>query len=123
MKISKQVMAVVKDLIDLIGADEVQEVEIERKFFGRGRIRVVRANGQVPIVQTLGRAGPCRSTRAAGRRRCGKRRREPVPHLAVADGGDVLPIAKPGRTALCHRRRRGDARADLVHHRSHENHE
>ena len=58
MKISKQVMAVVKDLIDLIGADEVQEVEIERKFFGRGRIRVVRANGQVPIVQTLGAPAP-----------------------------------------------------------------
>ena len=58
MKISKQVMAVVKELIDLIGADEVQEVEIERTFFGRGRIRVVRANGQVPIVQTLGAHAP-----------------------------------------------------------------
>ena len=58
MKISKQVMAMVKELIDLIGADDVQEVEIERKFFGRGRIRVVRATEQVPIVQTLAAPAP-----------------------------------------------------------------
>ena len=58
MKISKQVMARVKELIDLIGADDVQEVEIERKFFGRGRIRVVRATEQVPIVQTLAAPAP-----------------------------------------------------------------
>ena len=53
MKISKQVMASAKELIDLIGADDVQEVEIERKLFGRGRIRIVRASQQAPIVQTL----------------------------------------------------------------------
>ena len=53
MKISKQVIASAKELIDLIGADDVQEVEIERKLFGRGRIRIVRASQQAPIVQTL----------------------------------------------------------------------
>ena len=53
MKISKQMMADLKELIDLIGADDVQEVEIERKFFGRGRVRVMRANGQAPIVQAV----------------------------------------------------------------------
>lgn len=52
VKISKQMMAVLRELIDIIGADDVQEVEIEHKFFGRGRIRVVRANGRAPIVQT-----------------------------------------------------------------------
>ena len=53
MKISKQIIASAKELIDLIGADDVQEVEIERKLFGRGRIRIVRASQQAPIVQTL----------------------------------------------------------------------
>ncbi len=53
MKISKQVIASAKELIDLIGADDVQEVEVERKLFGRGRIRIVRASQQAPIVQTL----------------------------------------------------------------------
>ena len=53
MKISKQVIASAKELIDLIGADDVQEVEIERKLFGRGRIRIVRASQQAPIVQML----------------------------------------------------------------------
>ena len=53
MKISKQVISSAKELIDLIGADDVQEVEIERKLFGRGRIRIVRASQQAPIVQTL----------------------------------------------------------------------
>ncbi len=53
MKIPKQVIASAKELIDLIGADDVQEVEIERKLFGRGRIRIVRASQQAPIVQTL----------------------------------------------------------------------
>ncbi len=53
MKIPKQVIASAKELIDLIGVDDVQEVEIERKLFGRGRIRIVRASQQAPIVQTL----------------------------------------------------------------------
>ena len=53
MKISKQVIASAKELIDLIGADDVQEVEVERRLFGRGRIRIVRASKQAPIVQTL----------------------------------------------------------------------
>ncbi len=53
MKISKQIIASAKELIDLIGADDVEEVEIERKLFGRGRIRIVRASQQAPIVQTL----------------------------------------------------------------------
>jgi len=53
VKISKQVIASAKELIDLIGADDVQEVEVERKLFGRGRIRIVRASQQAPIVQTL----------------------------------------------------------------------
>ena len=53
MKISKQIIASAKELIDLIGTDDVQEVEIERKLFGRGRIRIVRASQQAPIVQTL----------------------------------------------------------------------
>ncbi len=53
MKISKQIIASAKELIDLIGADDVEEVEIERKLFGRGRIRIVRVSQQAPIVQTL----------------------------------------------------------------------
>ena len=53
MKISKQVITSAKELIELIGADDVQEVEIERKLFGRGRIRIVRASQPAPIVQTL----------------------------------------------------------------------
>jgi len=53
VKISKQIIASAKELIDLIGADDVEEVEIERKLFGRGRIRIVRASQQAPIVQTL----------------------------------------------------------------------
>ena len=51
MKISKQVIASAKELIDLIGADDVQEVEIERKLFGRGRIRIVRASEQAPLCK------------------------------------------------------------------------
>ena len=62
MKISKQIIASAKELIDLIGADDVEEVEIERKLFGRGRIRIVRASQQAPIVQTL--AAPPESTSA-----------------------------------------------------------
>lgn len=53
MKISKRVIASAKELIDLIGADDVQEVEIERRLFGRGRIRIVRASKEAPVVQTL----------------------------------------------------------------------
>lgn len=53
MKISKQIIASAKELINLIGADDVEEVEIERKLFGRGRIRIVRVSQQAPIVQTL----------------------------------------------------------------------
>ncbi len=51
MKISRQVIEVAKELMDLIGADDVQEVEIERGFFGRGRIRIVRASQPASIVQ------------------------------------------------------------------------
>ena len=53
MKVSSQLMEVLRDLIELVGADEVQEIEIERRFFGRGRIRIVRVGQQVPIAQTL----------------------------------------------------------------------
>ncbi len=66
MKISKQMMADLKELIDLIGADDVQEVEIERKFFGRGRVRITRANGQVPIVQTVAAPAEASEPRAEG---------------------------------------------------------
>jgi len=53
VKVPSQLMEVLRDLIALVGADEVTEIEIERRFFGRGRIRVVRAGQQAPIVQTL----------------------------------------------------------------------
>ena len=46
-------ISALKELIDLIGADDVQDIEIERKLFGRGRIRVVRASEQAPIVQSV----------------------------------------------------------------------
>ena len=53
MKVSSQIIATLKELLDLIGADDVQEIEIERGFFGRSRIRVVRASEQAPIVQSV----------------------------------------------------------------------
>ena len=53
MKVSSQLMDALRDLIALVGADDVKEIEIERRFFGRGRIRVVRMGQQTPIVQTL----------------------------------------------------------------------
>ena len=64
MKVPSQVIDTIKELIDLIGADEVQEVEIELKLFGRGRIRIVRTGQQAPFVQTVA-AAPAAATSAA----------------------------------------------------------
>lgn len=46
MKLSKSLMEAVRALVDLVGADNIQEIEIERRALGGSRIRVVGAKGQ-----------------------------------------------------------------------------
>ena len=53
MKLTKELMDAVRELVDMIVSDEVQEIEIEQGSWGKGKIRVVRVGSQAPIVQTV----------------------------------------------------------------------
>ena len=51
MKITKELMDAVRELVNLIGEDEVHEIEIERGPWGQGKIRISRESSQ--IVQSV----------------------------------------------------------------------
>ena len=44
VKLSKEMKKTLQELIDLVGKDNIQEIEIERGFLGKGRIKVVGGN-------------------------------------------------------------------------------
>ncbi len=50
MKLSKELMDAVRELVGIIGEDEVQEIEIERGPWGQGKIRVSRTSSQAVQV-------------------------------------------------------------------------
>lgn len=43
MKLPKHTVDALRELMDVIGADEIQEIEIECGWWGRGKIRIVKA--------------------------------------------------------------------------------
>ena len=43
----KRWQAVLQELVDLVGRDRVREIEIERRMFGGGRIRVAGGTQQL----------------------------------------------------------------------------
>ena len=92
MKVPSQVINTLKELIGLIGADEVQEIEIERKLFGRGRIRITRAGQQAPIVQTVAAAPAPASAPAAAP---AEPSQEQVADLPAADDGQHHTLKSP----------------------------
>lgn len=47
MKLTKELMDVVRELVNLVGEDEVHEIEIERGPWGQGKIRVSRGGSEV----------------------------------------------------------------------------
>jgi len=51
VKITKELMDAVRELVNLIGEDEVHEIEIERGPWGQGKIRISRESSQ--IVQSV----------------------------------------------------------------------
>lgn len=56
MKLSKEIRKTLQELIDLVGKDNIQEIEIERGFLGKGRIKVVGANNAAQYALPLPRA-------------------------------------------------------------------
>lgn len=52
MKLPKDVMDTLRELVALIGED-VQEIEIERGWWGRGKIRISKVGAHAPVVQAL----------------------------------------------------------------------
>lgn len=53
MNLSKELMDAVRELVGVIGEDEVQEIEIEQSAWGKSRIRISRVGSQAPVVQAL----------------------------------------------------------------------
>lgn len=53
MKLSKEMMDAVRELVGIIGEDEVQEIEIERGPWGRGKIRISRKGSDMSVVQAV----------------------------------------------------------------------
>jgi acetyl-CoA carboxylase biotin carboxyl carrier protein len=53
VKLSKELMDAVRELVGIIGEDDVQEIEIERGLWGQGKIRIARASSQTPIFHSL----------------------------------------------------------------------
>ena len=56
MKLSKEIRKTLQELIDLVGKDNIQEIEIERGFLGKGRIKVVGANNAAQYALPLPQA-------------------------------------------------------------------
>lgn len=52
MNITKEMMNAVRELVALIGEDEVQDIEIEQGPW-RSKIRISKTGSQMPIVQTV----------------------------------------------------------------------
>ena len=55
MKISKRDLEAIRSLIDLIGEDGIQEIEVERRFLGGGRVRISKGHQQIisPLQASL----------------------------------------------------------------------
>lgn len=58
MKLPKHTVDALRELMDVIGADEIQEIEIERNWWGRGKIRIVKAGAWAPVVQSAPVSAP-----------------------------------------------------------------
>jgi len=66
LRLSKRCLGSLRKLIDLLGDEGIQEVEVEKRLFGGGRIRVVKGTGQsaplpapeTAICEPTGDAGP-----------------------------------------------------------------
>ncbi len=48
---TRQIKAALRELIDLLGQDNIREIEVERRLFGCGRVRV--ATGPAPTPQPV----------------------------------------------------------------------
>ena len=53
MKLSKEFMDAVRELVGIIGEDDVQEIEIEHGPWGQGKIRIARVSSQTPIFHSM----------------------------------------------------------------------
>ena len=56
MKLSKEMKKTLQELIELVGKDNIQEIEIERGFLGKGRIKVVGGNSTAQFALPLPQA-------------------------------------------------------------------
>jgi len=53
VKLSKELMDAVRELVGIIGEDDVQEIEIESGPWGQGKIRIARVSSQTPIFHSM----------------------------------------------------------------------
>ena len=58
MNLSKELMNAVRELVGVIGEDEVQEIEIEQSAWGKSKIRISRVGAQAPVVQAVPQVMP-----------------------------------------------------------------
>jgi acetyl-CoA carboxylase biotin carboxyl carrier protein len=49
VKLSKDLMDAVRELVSLVGEESVQEIEVERGLFGQGKIRISRKGQEGPV--------------------------------------------------------------------------
>ena len=52
MRFSKRLLGTLRDLLDLVGEDNIKEIEVEQRFPGGGRIRIVKG-GEHPVYAPL----------------------------------------------------------------------
>ena len=57
MNLPKHMMDAIRELVDLIGSDEIQEIEVEQGPWGRSKIRIVRMGAVPPVVHTVSSGG------------------------------------------------------------------
>lgn len=58
VKLPKHTVDALRELMDVIGADEIQEIEIERGWWGRGKIRIVKAGAWTPVAHPVPHFAP-----------------------------------------------------------------
>ena len=65
MSFSKRFDKLLSELVDLVGADDVGEVEVERRFFGGWKIRVSKSGENAPAFVSLGGSAAAQPASAA----------------------------------------------------------
>lgn len=87
MKLSKDIKDTLQELIELIGKDNIQEIEIERGFLGKGRIKVVGVNTTTHYPLPMQQSGANQTE---------SRLTESNPEIDEADGLHTVPSPMVG---------------------------